>query len=82
MVFVCFYLVVDGVIFWQQKIKQRRNAVRAIASIPSTTEHSPGKPELDGSKLGRCELDADNNCEDSCLEADGHVRLITNWELR
>ena len=49
-VFVCFYLVVDGVIFWQQKIKQRRYAVRAIASIPSTTEHSPGKPELDGSK--------------------------------
>jgi hypothetical protein len=45
-----FYLVVDGVIFWQQKIKQRWNAVRAIASIPLTTEHSPGKPELDGSK--------------------------------
>jgi hypothetical protein len=47
---MCFYLVVDGVNFWQQKIKQRWNAVRAITSIPSTAEHSPGKPELDGSK--------------------------------
>src|SRR5207248_2741792 len=23
-----------------------------------------------------------DNCEDSCLKADGHVRLVTNWELR
>ena len=45
--YISFYIVVDSVIFWQQKIKQRRNAVRAIASIPSTTENSPGKPELD-----------------------------------
>jgi hypothetical protein len=37
LVFVCFYLVVDGVIFWQQKIKQRRNAIRVAWKL---SDHS------------------------------------------